>query len=175
MWKYESYEQAKLNWHGKSNTQTQSGDEIFNDPILAGLRKPDKLLIVYPYVHYFYEFQKALRQNKSLFIAGYSFGDIYINNLLSRMAELHNKKRRIVIITYYDENIRDNKNISDNENEVIGKLIGNDYKEILRKEKFSDNVLSATDIKGKCYVKIYYNGMKDAIENHGKEIMDFLN
>lgn len=105
LYKYSSYEDAREDWYGHSNPQTQSGEQIIMGPLITGLRKTEKT-IIYPYSFYLYEFQKVLFENSRLLIVGYSCNDIYINNLLIRMAELHGKLRRIVVITYFPENIR---------------------------------------------------------------------
>ena len=80
MYKYNTYQEAREHWWGANVIETQSGDTIFNDPILFGLRKPDKILSSYPYAYYFREFQDSIISNNNLLIIGYSFGDNYINN-----------------------------------------------------------------------------------------------
>ena len=189
MYKYQSYEQARVNWHEWHALQNsnQANEIIFNDPIISGLKKPDKLLNVYPYAYYFYEFHKAIIDNNSLFIVGYSSGDTYLNNLLFRMAEFHGNRRRIVIVTYWDkENILKainytvdkTKVFTENEFGVYSRLMQEEFASYVFskirfkvREAFEQGVLESED---HC-VRIYFKGFKHAIEHHGKEILAFLN
>ena len=178
MYKYSSYEDAKEHWFNRSNPQTQSGEQILIGPIITGLRKTDKVTI-YPYSFYLYEFQKALLENQSLFIAGYSCNDIYLNDFLIRMAELHGVKRRIVIVTYFSEETKKNwhpdpyirDTPTDNEYQVISRLLQEEYASVLAKLQLPKN--GKLESKDKC-VKIYFEGLKKAIEKYGDEIIEFL-
>lgn len=188
MYKYSSYEQARTNWHKWYDLQNanQANEIIFNDPIISGLKKPDKVLSFYPYAYYFYEFHKAIINNKSLLIVGYSFGDIYLNNLLFRVAEFHKDIRRIVIITYWDTEkileaakyaIDRTKVFTENEFAVYSRLMQEEFAEIFFKARFKMREWckqGMLESKDHC-VRIYFKGFKQAIDNYGEEILAFLN
>ncbi|MCU6714923.1 SIR2 family protein [Megasphaera butyrica] len=101
MYKFNTYDDAS-DYLDSKNFSTQDWQSLFAGPIITGLRKVDKITI-YPYSSYLYEFEKSILNNESLLIIGYSFGDLYLNYLLKRMLQLHGEKRRIVIITKYNE------------------------------------------------------------------------
>ena len=188
MYKYPSYEQARVNWYKWNAFQNsnQAREIIFNDPIISGLKKPDKLLTVYPYAYYFYEFHRAIISNQSLFIVGYSFGDDYLNNLLLRMAEFHGDSRRVVVVTYWDmEKILaaakykvDREDVfMENEFAVYSRLMQEEFAEIFSKARFKmydwrkRGMLESED---HC-VRIYFEGLKSAVIDHNEEILEFLN
>lgn len=178
LYKYSSYEDACEDWYGRSNPRTQSGEQIIMGPLITGLRKAEKT-IIYPYSFYLYEFQKALIENSRLLIVGYSCNDIYINNLLIRMAELHGKLRKIVIITYFPEHIRKHWEPSSylrpvpmpNEYDVISRLLQSEYVEMLSIINLPKT--GKLESKDHC-VRIYFEGMKVALEKYDKEILEFL-
>lgn len=191
MYKYPSYEQARANWHKWYDLQNtnQAKEIIFNDPIISGLKKPDKVLGFYPYAYYFYEFHRAIINNKNLLIVGYSFGDIYLNNLLLRVAEFHKTLRRVVVITYWDTNkILDATERMKTDGTMIDEIrifTSNEctvYSRLMQEEFFSraffknykwikGDMLESSD---RC-ARIYFRGFKQAIEKHGEEIITFLN
>lgn len=191
MYKYPSYEQARTNWHKWYDLQNanQAKEIIFNDPIISGLKKPDKVLGFYPYAYYFYEFHKAIINNKNLLIVGYSFGDIYLNNLLLRVAEFHGTLRRVVVITHWDTDkileAAERMKIDGTRINEIRIFTRNEYAVYSRlmQEEFFSRVFSRNYkcIKGdmlessdRC-ARIYFRGFKQAIEKHGKKIIAFLN
>lgn len=189
MYKYNTYKEANEHWWGENAIITQSGDAIFNDPILFGLRKPDKILSVYPYSYYFRELQDAIIRNHSLLIIGYSCGDQYINNWLTRMMEIHGEKRRVVIVNYYDRNKTlcadarktDKKDevqiISDSEFDVYSKLMQEEYAGIIYSiaDKVKGLPTDGKIISKDSCVRIYFEGFHTAIIKYGDEIINFLN
>ena len=104
-----------------SDETTQTGEYIVRGSIITGHRKSEKLL-VYPYEFYHFEFQKALINNRSLLIVGYSFGDLYINDMLLRMIEFHGNKLRIVLITKLSKKQQLVDNITLEHSKIIGRL-----------------------------------------------------
>lgn len=191
MYKYQSYEQARVNWYewNALKNSNQALEIIFNDPIISGLKKPDKLLNVYPYAYYFYEFHRAIISNQSLFIVGYSFGDDYLNNLLLRVAEFHGTLRRVVVITHWDTDkilqaaeriktdgtmINEIRIFTRNEYAVYSRLMQEEFfpRVFFKNYKWiKGDMLESSD---RC-ARIYFRGFKQAIEKNGKEIIAFLN
>ena len=94
----------RMQGRGQSNKASQTNEEYFAGPIITGLRKADKLSCI-PYDFYHGNLYRALCNNNSLVIVGYSFGDIYVNNLLKRMHSIWQGKEKIVLIDKWDSTV----------------------------------------------------------------------
>lgn len=103
LYKYPDYDTVRNFMHGRSQSQpvNQSGETYYAAPIVTGLRKPDKLNCT-PFEFYHANLTNRIIQNPGLVIAGYSFGDLYCNNILERIHLLHGASRRIVLIDYWN-------------------------------------------------------------------------
>lgn len=103
LYKYPNYDIVKdmMIGRGQGQPTCQSGETYYASPIVTGLRKPDKLSCV-PFDFYHANLTNCIIRNPRLVIAGYSFGDLYCNNLLERMHFLHGNRRRIVVIDFLD-------------------------------------------------------------------------
>lgn len=103
LYKYPDYATVKglMIGRGQSQPCTQSGETYYSSPIVTGLRKTDKLNCV-PFDFYHANMTNCIIRNHKLVIAGYSFGDLYCNNLLERMNFLHGNQKRIVLIDFWD-------------------------------------------------------------------------
>ena len=76
---------------------TQAHESFYTGPILVGLRKTEKLEYL-PYSCYHADLVNKIVANPSLMIVGYSFGDLYVNQLLERHKLVHGKNQRVVLI-----------------------------------------------------------------------------
>lgn len=103
LYKYPDYATVKglMIGRGQSQPCTQSGETYYSSPIITGLRKTDKLNCV-PFDFYHANMTNCIIKNHKLVIAGYSFGDLYCNNLLERMNFLHGDQKRIVLIDLWN-------------------------------------------------------------------------
>ena len=103
LYKYLDYAIVKELMIGRGQSQpcTQSGETYYSSPIVTGLRKTDKLNCV-PFDFYHANMTNCIIRNHKLVIAGYSFGDLYCNNLLERINFLHGDKKRIVLIDFWN-------------------------------------------------------------------------
>lgn len=110
MFKYPDYTSMKNRFIGTGHSEPVGQDhtEYIAGPIITGLRKTEKLNCI-PYDFYHGNLYNSIIRNSSLIIAGYSFGDYYTNQLLSRMGLLHREKTKIVLIDYwsYDAESKD--------------------------------------------------------------------
>lgn len=99
LYKYPDYATVRKLMIGRGQSQpcTQSGETYYSSPIVTGLRKTDKLNCA-PFDFYHANMTNCIIRNHKLVIAGYSFGDLYCNNLLERMNFLHGSQKRIVLI-----------------------------------------------------------------------------
>ena len=104
LFKYKDYNTVKqmMLGRGQSNPTTQDHSEYYGGPIITGLRKTDKLNCI-PYDFYHGHLYNCLMQNEALIIIGYSFGDLYMNNLIDRMDLLHDTNKKVVLIDFWDE------------------------------------------------------------------------
>lgn len=75
----------------------QAKEGLFYSPIITGLKKTDKICFL-PHSYYHAFMAKRIIDNPSLLICGYSFGDLYVNQLLQRHKLIHDKKQKVVII-----------------------------------------------------------------------------
>ena len=87
---------------GQSNPSAQNNEEYFAGPIITGLRKIEKLTCM-PYDFYHGNLYNAVVSNNAMVIAGYSFSDLYVNNLINRMHTIWRGKERIVVIDKWDD------------------------------------------------------------------------
>lgn len=107
---YPDYKAVKdmMTSSGQSNSTAQNNETYYAGPIITGLRKTDKLLCM-PYDFYHGNLYNAIVRNNALVIIGYSFGDIYVNNLVNRMHSVWEGRERIVLIDKWDETKMGNK------------------------------------------------------------------
>lgn len=108
--KYPDYNTVRKMMIGRSQSQprSQAGETIYNGPIITGLNKTAKLNCV-PFDFYHANLVNSIKNNHKLLIIGYSFGDLYCNQLIQRMNLIHSDKARICIIDYLntDKNSRE--------------------------------------------------------------------
>lgn len=111
LYKYGSYNKVRkmYNGSGKSKPSNQAGEQFINTPIITGLLKTDKLNIL-PFAFYHSHLYNCVMRSNSLLVIGYSFGDLYINQLLERMELIYGDKKRVVLIDYWKLN-KDDKEI----------------------------------------------------------------
>lgn len=81
---------------------TQAAEQIYQYPIITGLRKNDKILTP-PFDAYYTHLYEKLRNNKKLLIIGYGFGDLYVNSLLSQFRDFHGEDGKVICIDYLDK------------------------------------------------------------------------
>lgn len=99
----------------KSSPSNQAGEQFVNTPITTGLMKTDKLNIL-PFAFYHTYLYNCVMHSNSLLIVGYSFGDLYINQLLEWMELIHGEKKRVVLIDYWkllNDNVKRSGDVRD--------------------------------------------------------------
>ena len=118
---------------------------------------------------------------------GYSFGDLYLNQLLERITLIHGSKTKVVLIDYMPQYIHDYngivRNISSNGHytEFVSRMIQHNplvwAKPITGEEEPPMNFESwDRPIRSKNgALMMFICGFKNAVTMHGKEIMEFLN
>lgn len=103
LYKYPSYDIVRDRFTGSSKSllSNQAGEQLINSPIITGLRKNDKLNVV-PFDFYHGHLYNCIMKSNAVLIAGYSFGDFYVNNKLERMELIHGNNKRVVLIDYWN-------------------------------------------------------------------------
>ena len=159
----------------------QVGDSIFYTPIITGLKKTDKICFM-PHNIYHANLVKKIIDNPSLLICGYSFGDLYANQILERHKLIHDKNQRIVIIDKWPNYVNESNvslyryymdNTSGGFKEFVARVIEGGIAPL-------DTFNQFCHISDDCWqspngtLRLYTKGMKYAIENHQDDILDFL-
>ncbi|MDB5052654.1 MAG: hypothetical protein JWM44_704 [Bacilli bacterium] len=172
---FDTYQNASSTWFGRSGATAQSHDETLIGPIITGLRKTDKLL-PFPYSTYYYQVQKSLMESPRLLIIGYSFGDYHINSLLERIINHHGRDRKVVVITYLTYQQRDDWCPDASAMDWIG----NEMFSFIAKAFIENNPFHGRNsyqnplISNDQCVRVYLEGVQDAFQNHGTDILNFL-
>lgn len=176
LYKFQCFAEAKSTWFGRSSNYAQSGDIAQISPILTGLRKTDKLL-TYPMSVYNNILINSIYTNPNLFICGYSFGDKHINKIIERVFSIHREHRKIVLITYINNESRrhwspDPATMDWLNNDMftfIAKAF-NEFRPFEDKYQYINPLVSKDG-----RVMIYFEGFKKTIEEHGHDIISFFN
>ena len=158
----------------------QVGDSIFYSPIITGLKKTDKICYM-PHSFYHANLAKKIIENPSLLICGYSFGDLYVNQLLQRHKLIHDKNERVVIVEKWDYVINDGvdlyqcfkKKASDGLWEYFARIVENVNPTVDEFKKFKLLVDGCWESPNGM-LHLYTKGFKHAVENYQEDMMDFL-
>lgn len=199
MYKWPDVDTAYDRWLGSSSSSgtAQNGSVIVQGPIITGLAKTDKVTCL-PYDGYRNNFFNCIARNNGLLIAGYSFGDYYINQMFYRLFQLHGESAKVVLIDfwdlakYYKENEADEGDPALTDEELRPRYFehfftldyGNNETLLFVKraahrdydvwEHFNQLSLTGPMISDNGRLMLFIGGFKSAIENHGDEILKFL-
>lgn len=183
LYKYQDYETVKSMMLGCSQSKdvSQTNEEYYAGPIITGLRKTDKLSCI-PYDFYHGNLYHSLYSSNALVIVGYSFGDIYVNNVIRRMNMLYGVRKRIVIIDKWDQGKIDSEanglekyieaNVSYHEVEFWMMMTGCTNMGELMDDFLQRDVTKVMRSKNGCLM-LLTNGFKSAVAHKG-EIETFL-
>lgn len=183
MVKNRDYQTACKNRRGRQSPPTNQAKEEYLQPdIVSGSRKTEKMTFA-PNNVYLSDLARKVIENNRLLIIGYSFGDLYLNEILGLGMAAHGDDFKVVIIDKFPSNINSydlwfhqlmhggsqgytfvSRLVEDGLFVKIGQqeypLIVGEY----GKPVFSRN--------GRLMMCI--SGFKDAVVNHKEEIMEFL-
>ena len=199
MYKWPDVDTAYDRWLGSSSSSgtAQDGSVIVQGPIITGLAKTEKVTCL-PYDGYRNNFFRCITQNRGLLIAGYSFGDRYINQMFYRMFQAHGDKTRVVLIDYWDmtgyymDNEADEGDPEPTDADMNPRYFehyftlehGNvETLMFIKRVTHHDvdvwnhfNRLSLTGpmVSDNGCLMLFVGGFKSAVEKHGDEIMKFL-
>lgn len=160
---------------------TQAHESFYTGPILVGLRKTEKLEFL-PFSCYHADLVNKIVANPSLLIVGYSFGDLYVNQLLERHKLVHGNNQRVVLIDKWPDWINDDSasvylHLMNKTNGrlrlFIERLLDKRYEPFEAKKYFSlVNDGCWESYNG--FLRICTKGFKHAIECNEQEILSFL-
>ena len=188
-YKWRSFSKSLSAWLGISTStpNAQNGDTIFPSPIITGLNKTDKILPL-PLSTYRYNLTDKLIKNNALIIAGYSFGDYYVNNELERMRLYHGDGLRVVVVDYWSKGDYDDERDAikarvehfdgyELPHEFITFLCKVMRVEILDYYRDGFNKLTYDNyyVSPNKQLMLFVGGWKKAVSNYAKEIYEFLN
>ena len=160
--------------------KTQAREFYENSPILVGLRKLDKMTFM-PSSIYHANLVCKLMQNQGLLIVGYSFGDLYVNQLLQRRLLMAGEDHRLVIIDSFPKYVNSALSLRSYIYDKMGKML-NFLEPFLRfsfDDKFKVQGVDFTSYDDPIYSEdhkcmLLICGFREAVERHSKTIMNFL-
>ena len=101
MVKNKDYKTACKNRMGRQqNPSNQAKEEYVQPYIVSGSRKTEKLTFA-PNNVYLSDLTRKVVENSRLMVIGYSFGDLYLNEILGLGMAAHGKDFKVVIIDKY--------------------------------------------------------------------------
>jgi len=162
---------------------SQSGEALVYCPIITGLHKTDKICYL-PHTYYHANLSNSILNNPSILIVGYSFGDIYLNQLLMQHKLIHGDKQRIIIIDYWQN--KDGRGIVYHYYNKAHHLLSHQCIKFIKSllplegtveiQKYLESLNPTYDY---CYditpsFRIYTNGFKHAVINYQNNILEYL-
>ena len=157
----------------QQDEQTQAKEFYINSPILIGLRKLDKMTFI-PSSIYHANLVNKLMANRGVLIVGYSFGDLYVNQLLQRRLLMYGEDHRMVIIDYTPPCVNSMR-------ELYNYLQDTNRKNMVQflrlftnwqTEKFKSHETPIYSEDHKCM--LFICGFRKAVETHEDLIWNFL-
>lgn len=184
MVKNRDYQTACKNRNGVQHPPfNQAKEEYLQPVIVSGSRKTEKMTFV-PNNVYLSDLTRKVIENNRLMIIGYSFGDLYLNEILGLGLAAHGDDFKVVIIDKFPQHINSYTSLfqhvahkcNPQEYTFVSRLTKDRlFVEIGQKEfplvvgEYGEPVISRN---GKLLMCI--SGFKDAVVNHKETIFDFL-
>ena len=159
----------------------QAKEELFYSPIITGLKKTDKICYL-PHSYYHAFLAKRIIDNPSLLICGYSFGDLYVNQLLQRHKLIHDQKERVVIIEKWPDYVNeDNVSLY---RYFMDKTTGGMREFVMRLTESGSETLEVfkrfKQIADGCWespkgeLRLFTKGFKEAVDKQKDVMLDYL-
>jgi len=184
MVKNRDYETAcKNRIGGQFPPSNQAKEEFLQPDIVSGLRKTEKMTFA-PNNVYLSDLTRKVVENNRLMVVGYSFGDLYLNEILGLGMAAHGDDFKVVIIDKYPPYINSyitwfqhlTHGGNPQEFVFVSRLVKDRlFVEIGQKEYpiiFEDYDTPVVSRNGKLMMCI--GGFKDAVVNHKETILEFL-
>ena len=184
MVKNRDYQTACKNRRARQqNPSNQAKEEYVQPYIVSGSRKTEKMTFA-PNNVYLSDLTRKVIENNRLMIIGYSFGDLYLNEILGLGMAAHGDNFKVVVIDWFPPYI-DNypalfQHLQYKSGSGMYRFVSRLAKDRLAIEPgqkdFSLDVKDhSAPVKSKNgSLMLFMNGFKDAVVNHKEEIMKFL-
>ncbi len=162
--------------------RNQAGDAIFYSPIITGLKKTDKICFM-PHNYYHANLAKKIIENPSLLICGYSFGDLYVNQLIQRHKLVHDKNERVVIVDKWPDYVNEDAvqlyryfmdRTSGGLREYVIRVLECAFEDILNTFKQFKQVIDGCWESSNGVFRLYTKGFKSVVDGHQSNILSFL-
>ena len=184
MVKNKDYQTACKNRMGRQqNPSNQAKEEYVQPYIVSGSRKTEKITFA-PNNVYLSDIARKVVENNRLMVVGYSFGDLYLNQILGLGMAAHEDDFRVVIIDKFPSHINSYTSLfqhlahrcNPQEYTFVSRLVKDGlYIEVGQTEfplivgEYGEPVVSRN---GKLMMCI--GGFKDVVVNHKETILEFL-
>ncbi len=178
------YETACKNRIGGQFPPTnQAKEEYLQSEIVSGLRKTEKMTFA-PNNVYLSDLARKVIENKRLTVIGYSFGDLYLNEILGLGMAAHGDDFKVVIIDKFPSYINSYvswfqhliRECNPQEYTFVSRLAKDRLFVEVGQKKFplivGEYGVPVVSTNGKLMMCI--NGFKDAVVNHKETILEFL-
>ena len=184
MVKNRDYETACKNRMGsQQNPSNQAKEEYVQPYIVSGSRKTEKLTFA-PNNVYLSDLTRKVVENNRLMIIGYSFGDLYLNEILGLGMAAHGNDFKVVIIDKFPSYINDYPSFyqhlthkcNPQEYRFVSRLANNRLHIEIGQKEFP-LIVEGYDmpiISRNVNLMMCISGFKNAVENHMDTIMEFL-
>lgn len=159
----------------------QANEELFYSPIITGLKKTDTICYL-PHSIYHAHLAKKMIEDPSLLIRGYSFGDLYVNQLLQKHKLIHDQNERVVIIDRWTDYV--NEDAVSLYRYFMDKSTGGFKEFVMRLIEGGNATLDTFKLfKNLCegcwesangLLRLFTKGVKHTVENNRQQIMEFL-
>lgn len=168
---------------GQFPPSNQAKEEYIQPDIVSGLRKTEKMTFA-PNNVYLSDLTRKVIKNNRLMIIGYSFGDLYLNEVMGLGMATHGDNFRVVLIdkfpsyvssyvSWYQHLIHE---CNPQEYAFVSRLAEDRLSVRICQKEFplivGDYGVPVVSKNGKLMMCI--SGFKDAVENHKDEIFEFL-
>ena len=184
MVKNRDYETAcKNRIGGRQNPSNQAKEEYLQPYIVSGSRKTEKITFA-PNNVYLSDLTRKVIENNRLMIIGYSFGDLYLNEILGLGMAAHGDDFKVVIIDKYPSHINSYISWFQHLTHECNPQVYIFVSRLAKDRLFSEVGQEEFPIIFDCYDKplisrngnmmMCIGGFKNAVENHGEAIRNYL-
>lgn len=182
--KNRDYETALKNRQMRQSLNRTQAKEVYIQPyIISGAKKTEKMIYA-PYSVYLSDLSRKVIENKRLVIVGYSFGDLYLNEILGLGMKAHGEELRVVIIDKFPQYVEDypsfyqrlRKHCNYDEFSFVSR-VAKDRLSIEPGQKEFPLVVKdyVSPVRSKNGSLMFcMTGFKDAVTKHKDDIMEFL-
>ena len=163
--------------------RTQAKEEFVQPYIISGSRKTEKMVDT-PYNVYLSDLTRRVIENNRLLIIGYSFGDLYLNEILGLGLAVHGDDFKVMIVDKYPSYIKDYPSLYQHLlhhcNHGMFSFISRIAKDMLAIEPGQKEFpivvkdYNTPIVSKNGNLMICMTGFKDAVLNHSAEMKVFL-